>query len=368
MPAKLTELTEISTALGMLGIPDLHYGISNGAAQLIDVPESAWIGLAISVLDEKNFHIASIAFENGRAFLDSSQGLRGRTPKRISWKGPVNTPGQDLIPADLVIDYVYLVSCKYLSRNIINGSPSHVFEQQLSNRPTKRTSDWFQKVARVEHERLYECFVYELRGEINLPSKLPMLTSENKKELKKLKLKKWPGESSGLYLEFAQAVSENTVKLWQKSLPNLVDQERLLWRMLRMADVSYFLLGAKSISNPLRLRVATPWEWRKNYELKAFEVFSKKSGQPRVEWVAVVNDLRKKVSINLAGHVEIRWSHGKFCGSPEAKIYLDSPIDDIPGYYPLDYDIEQSSHYVQESGVRTSPTLNASSNQGVFKI
>ncbi|NNN21155.1 MAG: hypothetical protein HKL80_04035 [Acidimicrobiales bacterium] len=363
-------MTEISTALGMLDIPDLLYGISKGAEQLIDVSESTWISLAKSVLDEKSIHIASMAFKNGRAFLESSEGLRGRTPVRISWKGPTNTPGQDLIPADLVVDYVYLVSCKYLSKNIMNGSPSHVFEQQLSNRPTKKTSDWYQKVALVELERLYECFSHELRGEINLPSKLSMLSSENKKELKKLKLKKWPGESSALYLEFAQAVSENTVKLWQKSLPKLVDQERLLWRMLRMADVTYFLLGAKSVSSPLRLRVATPWEWRKNFELKAFEIFSKQSGQPRVEWVAVVNDLGKKMSINLTGHVEIRWSHGKFCGSPEAKIYLDSPIDGIPGYYPLNYDTEQSSHHMQESGVENNPIMSTlrSSNQGIFEI
>jgi hypothetical protein len=29
------------------------------------------------------------------------------------------------------------------------------------------------------------------------------------------------------------------------------------------------------------------------------------------------------------------WVHGRFCGFPEAKLYLDSPHEDVPGYFPL---------------------------------
>ena len=35
------------------------------------------------------------------------------------------------------------------------------------------------------------------------------------------------------------------------------------------------------------------------------------------------------------GHVEIRWSHGKLSGSPEAKVYLDTPAMQVPGYDAL---------------------------------
>jgi hypothetical protein len=33
--------------------------------------------------------------------------------------------------------------------------------------------------------------------------------------------------------------------------------------------------------------------------------------------------------------VEIRWSHGRFAQPPEAKVYLDTPMADLPGYHPL---------------------------------
>jgi hypothetical protein len=38
----------------------------------------------------------------------------------------------------------------------------------------------------------------------------------------------------------------------------------------------------------------------------------------------------------VEGHVEVRWSHGKFGGVPEAKIYLDTPHHKVAGYQPLD--------------------------------
>ena len=37
----------------------------------------------------------------------------------------------------------------------------------------------------------------------------------------------------------------------------------------------------------------------------------------------------------LGGHVEIRWSHGRFANPPEAKVYLDTPMSELPGYHPL---------------------------------
>lgn len=37
----------------------------------------------------------------------------------------------------------------------------------------------------------------------------------------------------------------------------------------------------------------------------------------------------------VSGHVEVRWSHGRFGGPPEAKGYLDTSHHLVPGYFPL---------------------------------
>ena len=39
--------------------------------------------------------------------------------------------------------------------------------------------------------------------------------------------------------------------------------------------------------------------------------------------------------MEVGGHVEVRWSHGRFGGLPEAKVYLDTPHARVPGYFPL---------------------------------
>ena len=108
----------------------------------------------------------------------------------------------------------------------------------------------------------------------------------------------------------------------------------MLWRLLRIGSAPYFVLGA-SPSGFLRLRIATPWDWRRHFELRAFEVEPRAGGQPMVAWQAVVRDrARRQRARPSRGHVEVRWSHGRFAGRPEAKVYLDTPHAEVPGYFP----------------------------------
>ena len=54
------------------------------------------------------------------------------------------------------------------------------------------------------------------------------------------------------------------------------------------------------------------------------------------DWAAEYRDLARGQHRRVRGHVEIRWSHRPFCGPPEAKVYLDTPHDEVPGYVDLD--------------------------------
>ena len=104
--------------------------------------------------------------------------------------------------------------------------------------------------------------------------------------------------------------------------------------ILRFNPAPYFILGSAR-SSSLRLRVATPWDWRQEFSLREFVIEPQLSSQPRVRWAAEILDRNRGVTVSVDGHVEIRWSHGRFCGFPEAKLYLASPHEDVPGYFPL---------------------------------
>ena len=79
----------------------------------------------------------------------------------------------------------------------------------------------------------------------------------------------------------------------------------------------------------------TPWDWRQAYELKRMDVWGDDAGQPQVRWQAIVRDRATGEEHTVDGHVEVRWSHGRFGKPPEAKAYLDTPHHRVPGYVTL---------------------------------
>ena len=84
--------------------------------------------------------------------------------------------------------------------------------------------------------------------------------------------------------------------------------------MLRLTGAPYFVLGSSGATS-LRLRIDTPWDWRQRFKLKAFEVWGEPAGQPLVRWQAAVTDLESGTDRSVRGHVEVRWSHGRFRGA-----------------------------------------------------
>ena len=128
-------------------------------------------------------------------------------------------------------------------------------------------------------------------------------------------------------------VAAETASEWRARL-NARNAEVMLWRLLRIGSTPYFMLGT-SAEGPTRLRVDTPWDWRQRFVLRGFEVEPQAGGQARVSWRAEFSDRVAGSEGVVRGHVEIRWSHGRFGQPPEAKIYLDSPIAAVPGYHEI---------------------------------
>jgi hypothetical protein len=107
----------------------------------------------------------------------------------------------------------------------------------------------------------------------------------------------------------------------------------MLWRLLRFGPAPYFVLGSAK-SGPLRLRIATPWDWRQHYSLVEFSIEAVAAGQPIVQWSAVLTKNAGGDVEKVEGHVQIRWSHGRF-SAVEAKVYLDTAHSQVPGYFGL---------------------------------
>ena len=428
MPSDRTTVTELGTGLGMLGLPDIDQAIGARPAVMHSLSPENWQHLALlrgGGAFDAEFHAA---WENGRAFLSAADGLRGRLPQIVEWKGTGRAPGDEVAPIDLRVDHVYLVSCKYLSAILFNVSPAHVFDSLLIGGQSRAAGrgavaaardvlagggsaggDWYAEVAPTEYQALYDAVrAAAERGEgavsasarragvrgaavatrsgrggdapvlpglgavqtevealvggdedagvgvealweagrsngsggavaalRELPQRATELTSTQRDTLGRWLRPGWPPGAKELYVSLSDAVARASVRRWEAALDRGGGTgEAMMWRLLRIGSAPYFVLGS-SAERSLRLRIATSWDWRQQFQLASFALEPQRGGQARVGWHAVVRDRTSAETSEVTGHIEVRWSHGRFGGLPEAKGYLDTPHHLVPGYFAL---------------------------------
>ena len=275
------------------------------------------------------------AWNNGRAFLASPEGLRGRPPAVIEWKGGHRDPGDIVVPADLRVDHVYLISCKYLSKVLHNASPWALFDHQLVGALTRRSEgDWFDEVAPVQHQELYRLVRQCYAADLGLPESVAQLTKPQRGELRTRIPRDWDPRCVAAYAGLTERAAAESARRWSDGLGTPRRRSAMLWRLLRLTPAPYFVLGT-SRTGSVRLRVGTPWDFARSFRLQRFDITPRAAGQPTVDWAATVIELDTGAEMRIDGHVEIRWSHQRFGGPPEAKVYLDTPLSTVPGYVPL---------------------------------
>lgn len=335
MPSERTFVTELATAVGMAGDNDLGAVLlaPDCPPAFTNLPQERWEQLRDLFYSGRFAPEFRAGFCNGQAFLLAEDALSGRPPRRIEWTGGRRPPGDEVVPADLRIDHVYLVSCKYLSRILHNPSPARLVEGLLSASFPGDSRDWYERTAPTEYQELYEACLDELGG-LGFPMLAVTLTREQRRELASRLREGWPPGAAAAYERLCMAVAKVTADEWAARLTPAT-REAVLWRLLRIGAVPYFVLGSGP-SGSLRLRIDTPWDWRRGYRLLELAVRSQPGGQPRVGWTARYEEISTCEERTVSGHVEIRWSHGRFAQPPEAKVYLDTAHEDVPGYHPLE--------------------------------
>ena len=228
---------------------------------------------------------------------------------------------------------MYLVSCKYNSRIQLNASPWSIFEAAPAN---DARGDWYGEVAAAEQQALYEIVRFETGLVGALPGTVAAMTPVQRRELAAaLGRGAWTSPAAAeAYAALSVAVAAESARRWRGRLSSERLREATLWRFLRVAAASYFVLGSDG-ERMVRVRVGSPWDWRQSFRLRRFEVEPVASRQPIVGWRATVDDRAAGGPRSVEGHIEVRWSHGRFGGLPEAKVYLDTPHHQVAGYWPL---------------------------------
>ena len=337
MPDDRTVATELGTALGTLPYPDPAAALAARPGQLHVGPD-AWDHLEAVHRSGRYAAELATAFANGRALLEAADGLRHRTPLTIEWTGGRRPPGDEVAPIDLRIDHVYLISCKYESNILANASPGRVFDGLLATQGSWDRGDWYDAVAPDELAALYRRCL-DATGLTGFPPAPSGCTREQLDTLRRaLSGRAYPdAPSRSAYADLCRTVSDASARRWSEQVAaSGVGGEGMVWRLLRIGSAPYFVLGNdRRTGAPARYRIASPWDWRTSFDMESFAVTPADAGQPRVDWSCTYRSRQDGKAATVTGHVEIRWSHGRFAGPPEAKVYLDTPMADLPGYHPL---------------------------------
>lgn len=335
MPALRTEISEIVTGLAMFGFPSVEHSLGVRPERFVGVTGLEFDRLAAARSAGREAHLFATAWRNGIQFARSVEGLRGRPPWIVEWKGSHRPPGYDQIPADLRVDHVYLVSCKYGSNILTNSSPMNLFDRLLADRQEERT-DWFLEVAPDAYQEFYAVCRRQAES-ATLPERVRDLTQADRDVLKRTMRGRLTGDALAAYRAFVPVVAEASSLRWNGELRTKGAREQMVWRLLRLQSAPYFVLGESAEGHPLAYRVGTPWDLRSQYDFLSFEHWADRDrGQPVVGWLARFRRKFSGARVDVVGHVEVRWSHGRFAQVPEAKVYLDTSHHQVPGYVPLD--------------------------------
>jgi hypothetical protein len=227
MPAERTFVSEVATGLGMLGHADLDSVLADRPAEMSNLTPEHWDELVAIWRAGKHRPDFVAGFINGQRFLTAPDALNGRRPRIIEWTGGRRSPGDEVVPSDLRVDHVYLISCRDLSRILHNPSPARLVEGLLTHAPVEDLSDWYHRVAPDEYQKLFEACAPSVEGS-PLPERATDLAKTERRRLAVALRAGWPAGASEAYAALCRSVSERTAYAWSARITSQT-AEAVLW-------------------------------------------------------------------------------------------------------------------------------------------
>jgi hypothetical protein len=209
-----------------------------------------------------------------------------------------------------------------------------------SGRDGTRGEHWFQKCAPAEYQAYFEaCHGPAATG---FPTAKQWDDARLPKEKRKLFAKKAKAvfkspEVKAAYKALCEKVATVSAEMVnakieeaKKNNPPKTKLHEVLksavWEIFRINSEAYFLCGTeKTIEKPKRerpfvVRMPGKPEWSKRFSIRSVVATAKVAGQPEIQVDFTFEDSELGACV-FSVKYEIRWSHGKFNGCPESKIY-----------------------------------------------
>lgn len=283
------------------------------------------------------------------ALKDSGKMIRnylidcGITPKKIIWTAKDNIAGVVSVAKDLEI-LNYRISVKENADVFINGSPLTVFEDLPNGLfgQKKRGEDWFIKTAKKELENYY-CLCRKhllIEDEFNTVDKFyanknKLYKKEFGKNISLLHCQK-NKEVLEAYQILCDKVSHVSAQIFNENLLKFKithtssgSLQPIFHYFFKINGIKYIIAGTEK-NKPFATILEDSTNWIKKYSFLDIIANPKHAGQPEVILNFLFKDKKTNKQFEIPLKIEIRWSHGKFCGNPEAKVYKQWSYMSLP--------------------------------------
>ncbi len=268
---------------------------------------------------------------------------KGVTPQNIIWTGKDKITGVVSVAKDLEI-LNFRVSIKENANVFINGSPITVFEdlpQGLFGQK-KRGEDWFIKTAKQELENYYRL----CRKTLGIHDKYETVEKfyANKDKLYKKEFGKKVADIHKdkneyillAYKKVCDKVSNISSEIFNQNLSKFkatntssIALQPIFHYFFKINGIKYIIAGTEK-NKPFASLLEDSMSWTKKYSFLNIIAEPKSAGQPEVLLTFLFKDKSTNTIFKISVKVEIRWSHGKFCGNPEAKVYKQWSYMELP--------------------------------------
>jgi hypothetical protein len=255
----------------------------------------------------------------------------------LQWTGKEKITDYSSVGYDLLVEKpATRISIKENAQLFQNPSPFKVFDRWPRGIFDKsRDSDWFIHTAKAELNEYYKyCGGPKVSGHMDIEKYYQNTSGKDKRKnftnhVAALHDKQIPNVMKA-YQNLCQKVSTESAKIFNSHIKkmNLKDKKitqnlglaKLFAFYFRLDDQKYTLTGTENAAS-FAIEILDLKSWESSFEVVEVSAVALERGQPEVLISFEFLNKKTKENFNRKIRAEVRWSHGKFCGNPESKLY-----------------------------------------------
>lgn len=342
MPTAKTEASELAVGFGILDLDPLDHLSKDEIDRIFDdtLPEEKYNRFLEEYSSNSDFY--SRFYEIGRHLRSQHHPVSHSSTAQ--WTGPQQQAATASFSKDLLVGDIP-ISVKADSNVVANLSPYNLFiSLPAGSAPASHEENWYQRTTSRSFQELYS-FVRDSDTSLSyLPAEVSSFeqqaTREDRKRVQAV-IKNYSNSESRQfktnYLQMCHDVASKSADIFSENIEKSLKSssraailENLSRWFFRIDAIRYILCGIDH-GEDFSVLIPDITNWKNDWAIREIEVVPDLSrGQSVVDFSVVLTRKDSGQTSTTVFHSEIRWSHGRFCGNPEGKLYKEFSWGTLP--------------------------------------